>query len=51
MANITEMKGNFELINGKFVNKNRAEVYEFFIEKMKNIGIHDYYLSMEPKPE
>ena len=39
---------DFELINNKFVNKYRKTIYTFFINKMKEIWLNDYYLSMDP---
>jgi len=38
----------FEFINWKYINKNRENIYNFFISKMNEIWITKYYLSMDP---
>jgi len=50
--NCTDTKnvnGEFILENGKYVNKYREAIYNFFIQKMWDIWINDYYISMDPK--
>ncbi|MDD3793297.1 MAG: hypothetical protein PHI37_00595 [Candidatus Gracilibacteria bacterium] len=52
IGNCTDSKKvneEFILENGKYVNKYREAIYNFFIQKMGDIGVNDYYLSMDPK--
>lgn len=44
-----ELNSNFEYVIDKYVNKQRMHIYNFFINKMKQIWVNEYYLSMEPK--